>query len=174
MRGADLGQDLRISVDLLVPTDEAGRITEAGPYFRSRSALPGEGLIGGTSAGYWVQLYSTGMLKVRRLNPQAIVAFSSPIPDFDPAVFHRLETEALGENLQVWVDGRLISFDQGGKRVERVAIPPTWEGPPRIGQNQGAAGIAFAAVDNRGQIGGQRAKNTVVSAVKPSTRLPGR
>src|SRR6185503_12477228 len=69
IRGGDVGQDLRIAVDLLVPKDAEGHVTDAGPYFRSRRAGPGDGVIGGTSAGYWVQLYSTGMVKVKCLNP---------------------------------------------------------------------------------------------------------
>src|SRR5208337_2303384 len=38
LRGAAIGQDLRISMDLLVPTGPGGTITEGGPYFRSRRA----------------------------------------------------------------------------------------------------------------------------------------
>src|SRR5207302_5776316 len=58
-RGAIIGQDMNIRVDLLVPTDAARNITQAGPYFRSRCAATGDGVIGGTSAGYWVMLDST-------------------------------------------------------------------------------------------------------------------
>jgi DNA-binding winged helix-turn-helix (wHTH) protein len=166
LRGADVGQNLKMSVDVLVPADASGRVTNAGPYFRSRRAMAGDGLIGGESAGYWVRLYSTGMVKVRRLNPQAVVAFSSPMPDFDSAVFHQMEIEARGEGLQVWVDGQRIQFDQGGKTVDRIAIPPTWEGPPRIGRNEGSAGVAFGAEDNRNEIGSQRVRKLTV-AVEP-------
>ena len=163
LRGAELGQDLRISVELLVPADAARRITQAGPYFRSRRAAPGDGVIGGTSAGYWVQLLSTGTVKVKRLNPPAVVAFSKPPPGFDPAVFHQLETEARGASLTVRLDGSAVVFDQRGKPVQSVSIPSTWNGPPPVGQNQGTAGIAFGAEDNRTQLGGQQARNVRIT-----------
>lgn len=162
VEGADVGQDLRISMDVLTPTDATGKITQAGPYFRSRIAGPGDGLMGGTSAGYWVQLNSNGMVKVRRLNPLAVVAFSSAIPDFDTEIFHSLKMEARGTALQVWLDGKPLWLEQGGRRVDRVEIPAAWESPERVGQNQGTAGVFFGAEDNRGQIGGQRVKNLTV------------
>jgi len=162
VEGADMGQDLRISMDVLTPTDATGGITQAGPYFRSRIAGPGDGLMGGTSAGYWVQLHSNGMVKVRRLNPLAVVAFSSAIPVFDTDVFHSLKMEARGAGLQVWLDGKSVRFEQGGRQVDRVDIPAAWERPERVGENQGTAGVCFGAEDNRGQIGGQRVKNLIV------------
>ena len=162
VEGADAGQDLRISMEVQTPTDAAGNITQAGPYFRSRIAGSGDGLIGGTSAGYWVQLHSNGMIKVRRLNPLSVVAFTAPRPGFDAKIFHQLTTEARGAVLQVWLDGELVQFDQGGRGVDRVDIPPAWETPERVGDNQGAAGVAFGAEDNRSQIGGQRVRNLSV------------
>src|SRR5262249_27986258 len=96
LRGTDVGQDVHISVDLFVPTDAAGHTTEAGPYFRSRRAAPGDGIIGGTSAGYWVVLYSSGSVVLHRLNPHALVAFAT-IPPFDPAVFPHPQMAAGGE-----------------------------------------------------------------------------
>jgi DNA-binding winged helix-turn-helix (wHTH) protein len=156
LRGADVGQDLRISADLLVPADASGRMTQAGPFFRSRRAAPGDGIIGGRSAGYWVQLCGTGMVRVVRLNPGAIVAFS-PVPaGFDPGVFHHLEIVAQGTALETWVDGKRVTFSQEGKSVERVAMPSAWDG---IGDNQGAAGMAFGAQQARHEIGGQRVRN---------------
>jgi len=157
LRGADVGQDLRISADLLVPTDEAGHTTEGGPYFRSRRAGPGDGLIGGTSAGYWVVLYSSGAINVQRLNPNGVIAFAT-ISNFNASVFHHLEVAAVGERLQVRVDGDLIRFDHEGKQSMTVSIPPLWQGPPGIGNNRGTAGVAFSARQNRGAIGGQTVK----------------
>jgi hypothetical protein len=163
LEGADVGQDLHIAVDLLVPLSSDGRPTLAGPYFRSRLAAPGDGLIGGTSAGYWVQLQSDGMVKIKRMNPQSIVAFSDAMPSFDAAAFHHLELEARGESLQVWMDGEPVSFDQGGSRVTTVNVPSAWNGPPAVGVNQGAAGVAFATLpDDRSRAGGQRALNLSV------------
>jgi len=157
-RGADAGQDVRMSLDLLVPATEEGKSTQAGPYFRSRRAAPGDGLIGGTSAGYWIQLWSTGEVRVRRLNPQAVVAFSS-IPNFDSTVFHHMEVEARGNAMKASIDGRPIVFTQEGKSVESVAIPPAWEG---VGYNRGTAGIFFSSMDARGEAGGQQARNFVI------------
>ena len=149
-------------MDVQVPSDGSGSITQAGPYFRSRMAGPGDGLMGGRSAGYWVQLHSNGMVKVRRLNPLSVVAFTSPLAGFDTRVFHSLKMEAHGAALQVWLDGELLRFDQGDRRVDRVDIPPAWDTPERVGENHGAAGVAFGAEDNRGQIGGQRVRNLTI------------
>jgi hypothetical protein len=158
LRGTDVGQDLHIAADILVPGDAAGHTTEAGPYFRSRRAAPGDGLIGGTSAGYSVLLYSSGSVVVQRLNPMAVVAFAT-IPEFDNTVFHHLEMAAVGERLEVALDGTLLQFDQGGKQTNTVSIPPVWNGPPVIGYNRGTAGFAFSARQNRSSLGGQTAKN---------------
>ena len=160
--GAETGQNLRIQVELMVPSDPAGHYTEAGPYFRSRRAYAGDGLIGGTSAGYFVQLDSRGVVKVRRLYPQAVVAFSSAPAAFDSDMFHSLEVVAQGEVLRVRLDSRELSFDQGGRLTGAVAIPPEWEKSSPRGQNAGAAGIAFLTGD-RGKIGGQRARNIAVT-----------
>jgi len=163
LEGADAGQDLHIAVDLMVPLSADRRPTLAGPYFRSRLAAAGDGLIGGTSAGYWVQLISTGMVKIKRLNPWAMVAFSEADPAFDTANFHHLEMEVRGESLEIWLDGKVLSFDQGGNRVTHVQVPPAWLGPPAVGFNQGAAGVAFATLpEDRGLAGGQRARNLEV------------
>lgn len=158
VESADVGQDLRISADLLVPGDEAGHHTQAGPFLRSRLAASGDGIMGGTSAGFWVALDSNGTVTVRRLNPLAVVAFAS-ISRFDSAVPHHLETVAVGERLQVKLDGSLVAFTQEGRQTETVAILPLWKGPPAIGSNQGGAGIEFAAIDSRGMIGCQEARN---------------
>jgi DNA-binding winged helix-turn-helix (wHTH) protein len=166
LRGADAGQNLRISADFLVPIDSQGNATEAGPYFRSRAAMAGDGIIGGTSAGYWLQLHSSGLVRVKRLNPQATVAFSNPESDFDPTVFHRLAMEARGEWLAVWLDGKPVSFVHDGKMELEVSIPPAWNGPPRLGQNQGAAGVGFSSELSHGKAGGQRVKNLQVTRLE--------
>src|SRR5580704_12857941 len=51
IRGENLGQNVDIRVDLLVP-GSPGKLTNGGPYFRSRAAAAGDGIIGGSSAGY--------------------------------------------------------------------------------------------------------------------------
>jgi DNA-binding winged helix-turn-helix (wHTH) protein len=165
LHGADIGQNLRIAVDLLVPKDGAGHITEAGPYFRSRRAVPGNGIIGGTSGGYWVQLYSTGMVKVKCLNPWGMIAFSPALEGFDASAFHHLEIEAKGERLRVWLDSRLLEFEQGRKYAAVVPIPPAWNGPPRLGKNDGTAGIFAGCEDNRNLMGGQQARNLRVTSL---------
>ncbi len=155
--GANFGQDLRASGDFLVPTDATGHITQAGPYFRSRRAMAGDGLQGGTSAGYWVSLQSDGGITVKCLNPKAVVAFSSPVADFDAMTFHHLETEVRGGTVRVSLDGTGVAFDLGGHLAEDVPVPPLWD-KEHIGKNQGAAGVAFGTED-RGMVGGQRARN---------------
>jgi hypothetical protein len=161
-----LPQDLNISVDLLVPTDAAGHATLAGPFFRNRAVNPGDGIFGGESAGYWVQLSSTGEVKVRRLNPAALVAASARPASFNSSAMHKLEIAVQGTGLQVALDGKLVTFSQDGRTVTTVAVPPTWDGPPKTGLNQGRAGVAFGAEDGRGPIGGQRADNLIVTAYR--------
>lgn len=158
VRGADMGQDLNLAADFVVPTNAAGLITQAGPYFRSRTAAYADGIIGGESAGYWVQLHSTGEIKIKQLNPFAEIASSCKPASFDAGVQHKLEISARGSQLQVALDGKLQTFKQNGQVMTEVDIPPT------IGSNDGTAGIAFGAETNRGQIGGQRADNISIGA----------
>lgn len=166
VRGTDLGQDLNIRAELLVPTNAAGLITQAGPYFRSRAAAYGDGIIGGASAGYWVQLLSTGEIVVKSLNPWAPIATSGKPASFDPGAIHTLEIAAGADQLQVALDGRLQTFNQNDQLITKVNIPST------SGANDGTVGIAFGAEQNRGQIGGQRADNVTVTAFKPLDGLP--
>jgi len=166
LRGENVGQDLDMKMDILVPTDAAGNVSEGGPYFRSRAAAPGDGIVGGTSSGYWVQLHSNGLVRIKRLNPHAVVAFAAPRPGFDAAVFHHLEISARGRELRVWLDGDLLSLDQAGQVVTSVAIRPVWEGPPVAGHNDGAAGIAFGSELLNSNIWGQQVKNLTISAPK--------
>jgi len=170
-RGESVGQDLNIQVDLFTPTDAAGHITQAGPYFRSRAAAAGDGIGGGTSAGYWVALNSTGEVKIQRLNPLATVATSERQAAFDNQATHTLEVAAQGSVLQVSLDGWLLAFEQESKTVTTVAIPSAWENPP-VGDNDGTAGIQFAAEGNRGLIGGQRATRLLVTAPRSLSGLP--
>jgi len=156
--GETLLQDLYTRVDLLAPASSAG-IVQAGPYFRSRAAAPGDGIIGGTSAGYWVTLTSTGEVRLRGLNPNAVIASTGVPASFNATVFHTLEVVAQGSSLQVWLDSVLLTFTQNGASVTTVSLPAT------SGSNSGTAGIAFADEDNRGRAGGQQAKNLVIAQV---------
>ena len=124
-------------------------------------------MTGGTSAGYWVQLQSNGQVRIRRLNPAAVVAFTAPDTGFDAGAWHHLTIRVLGSGLQVWLADRLLRFDQGGRMVETVSIPSVWNGPPAVGRNDGAAGVAFATEFARGAGGGQEIANLVVSNAKP-------
>ncbi len=123
-----------------------------------RAANPGDGLIGGTSAGFWVQLLSTGQVRVVRLQPMATIGFSGTPAEFDAGVFHRLEAEVLGERLRVRLDGEPVEFDAGGARASAVLLEPKWESASPKGRNMGSAGIAFGASRNRGYGGGQQAR----------------
>ena len=157
-----MGQDLTIEAEIRTGGTVTGPLTEAGPYLRSRTSAPGDGIIGGTSAGYWVQLRSNGQVRVRRLNPYATIAFSAPNPAFDPAMFHRLSATARGETLQVSVDGKAVTFDQAGAAVTAVRLAPEWENLTPKGKNRGAAGIAFGAESNRNQASGQQVRQVRV------------
>jgi hypothetical protein len=160
IRGQNIGQDLNIRSDLLVPTDASGRITQAGLYLRNRAAARGDGILGGDSAGYWIQLHSTGEVKVKNVNAQTVVAASARPASFNTAIFHQLEVAAQGSSLQVALDGVLVTFTQNGASTTTVSIPAT------SGSNNGTAGIAFGAEGNRGLIGGQRADNLIVTAFR--------
>jgi hypothetical protein len=158
IRGETLAQDMDIRVDLLVP-GSPGKITNGGPYFRSRAAAAGDGIIGGTSAGYWVRLVSTGEVRVTGLNPFALIATTGAPASFNAGVVHTLEAAARGSILQVTLDGVLQTFTQNGSPVTIVSLPAT-------GTNDGTVGIAFSSEDNRGLAGGQRASNLVISAIR--------
>jgi DNA-binding winged helix-turn-helix (wHTH) protein len=152
LRGADLGQDLSITMDLSVLRDAQGHTTEAGPYFRSRRAYPGDGIVGGTSSGYWVKLYSSGEVRVFQLRPLVRIGVAPAPEQFDSGRFHHLEAEAKGAELRVWLDGAPVMFEQDGHHVQSIAILGT-------GTGRGTAGVAFSADANRGAAGGQRVKN---------------
>ncbi|MFN7939609.1 MAG: LamG-like jellyroll fold domain-containing protein [Bryobacteraceae bacterium] len=173
-RPADLGQDLYASVELLTPAGENGHHTQAGPFFRSRRAAPGDGIQGGSSAGFWVRLHSSGIVTVRRLNPMSTVAFTRPRPNFDPARFHTLEVALKANTLEAALDGELLTFEQAGRSVPTVALHPDWEGPPPVGENRGSTGIYFGAEGNRGLLGGQQARNWQLLPYRPLTPAPTR
>jgi len=177
IRAANLGQDLRIEAEYRFATAPvagtgSGPITEAGPFFRSRPAAPSDGLIGGTSAGYWVQLLSTGQVRVLRLNPQATVAFTKAalVPkSWNPESWHKLVAEVRGDRLQVLLDGRAVAFD-GVDGPGGVRLDAKWEATTPVGSNRGGTGIAFGASQHRGQAGGQQVRNIKVErlpAVSP-------
>jgi hypothetical protein len=167
LRGADLGQDLTITVELLVPRSASGDLVQAGPYFRSRAAAPGDGIMGGTSAGYWVQLHSSGKVSVKCLNPAHTVAFTQPSAAFDDRAFHRLEVAVRGEELKASLDGRALTFNQGDRLTGIVQVQPHWERVPEAGQNHGTVGIAFSSEPLRPQAGGQRARGFTVRPDSP-------
>jgi DNA-binding winged helix-turn-helix (wHTH) protein len=158
LRGADLGQDVRIGLDIELSRDAEGRTTEGGPYLRSRRAYPGDGIAGGASGGYWVKLGSDGQIRVWQLRPFHAIAASAAPPRFDAQRSHRLEVAAEGGSLQVWLDGRKTQFEQDGRVVDAVAIQATPAG-------MGTAGVAFSADRNRGTLGGQRVRNLTVESL---------
>jgi hypothetical protein len=172
-RGSSVGQDLDMSVDLLVPTDGSGNVSDAGLYFRNRAAFDNDGLLGGASfdpsGGYWVRLLSTGKIEVVDMRNGSVVASTSAPASFDTTVFHHLAIAFKGSSLQVTLDGVLQSFHQGGNTVTNVSIPPTalpgdtaFAGDAYAG-DAGTVGIAFGSPNNRGQIGGQEAENLVIT-----------
>jgi len=167
VRGAasiDMGQDLRIEADIRTSGNASDQLTEAGPFFRSRRSAAGDGIMGGTSAGYWVQLKSNGHVAMRRLHPASTVAFTVSVPaGFDPSKFHRLAVEVKGGSARVWLDGELLTFDQAGRKTSEVDLPAAWETAEPKGRNGGAAGFAVGAEANRTKAGGQEIRNIRVT-----------
>ena len=154
-RGIDMGQNLNIRVDLLVPSDSAGNTTISGPYFHSRGAAAADGILGGDAAGYWVGLDSRGFVKITDTHRNVAIAQTSQPTSFDNTVFHTLEVAVSGTTLQAALDGAVLSFVMGdGTAVQTVTIPAT------AGTNDGTAGVAF---QRSGAIGGQRARNLIVT-----------
>lgn len=154
-RGQDMGQTFNIRVDVLVPADAAGNSTVAGPYFHSRGAAAADGILGGDAAGYWVQLGSSGKVSIVDKHRAATFANTSTPASFDRTVFHTLEAAVTGTTVQAALDGSLLTFTLGdGTSAETVTIP--YSG----GSNDGTAGIGF---QRSGAIGGQRARNLVVT-----------
>jgi len=110
-RGETIAQDLDIAVDLLVPASSAG-VVQAGPYFRARSAAPGDGIVG--AAGYWVALTSTGEVAIRGLSPNAVIATTGSPASFDATRFHTLEMVAQGSREEL----QTAKFGLGTSRAE--------------------------------------------------------
>jgi hypothetical protein len=156
-RGQNMGQDFNIAVDVLVPGDSAGNSAAAGPYFRNRAAAAQDGILGGDSAGYWVQLDGAGLVKVVDAHTNTALVKTSPPASFDNTVFHTLQVAVSGSTLQVSLDGALLTFTQGSSPVQTVKLPTTG------GSNDGTAGIAFTLASGSGQIAGAGADNLVVT-----------
>lgn len=154
-RGVNMGQTFNIRVDVLVPADSAGNTTVAGPYFHSRGAAAADGILGGDAAGYWVELDSSGKVTILDTHRNAAFARTSTPTSFDRTVFHTLEAAVTGTTVQAALDGSVLSFIlSDGTTTQTVTIPAT------AGSNDGTAGIGFQRV---GPIGGQRARNLVVT-----------
>lgn len=166
--GEGLGQDLDIKVDLLVPASSAGMV-QAGPYFRSMSFSSGGGIF--NVNGYWVSLTNKGEVRVRRLDLDQMVATTGVPASFDATVYHTLEMVARGLTLQVYLDGKGLSFlpnclNNPGHSPNFVCTGPSVTAvslPPQEGSNAGTVGIVFGDEDNRGMLAGQRAKNLVIA-----------
>ncbi len=154
-RGENLGDSLSVQMAVRVPSDASNRVTQAGPYFRSRAAALGETILGTSSAGFWVQLDSTGAVKVKNLANDAVIAQSERVQGFDPSIWHVLEIGATSTILFVTLDGRQVTFANGQPIAPLPAI---------AANNQGGTGVAFGSEGNRNQIGGQQVKDVIVSA----------
>ncbi|HTS50288.1 MAG TPA: choice-of-anchor D domain-containing protein [Bryobacteraceae bacterium] len=162
-RGASLAPDLDIVVDVYVPMT-GSYITDAGPYFRSRAAAPGDGLGGGTSSGYWTEVFSTGQVVVNQLNPFGVIAQTAIPASFDSTLVHTLEAHVQGTSLQVTLDGTLQTFTQNGATTTTVTVSTA--------SNDGSAGISFGAQMNPGLAAGQTASNLVISSVGSAVGIP--
>jgi hypothetical protein len=89
---------------------------------------------------------STGQVRVQRLYPNAMLAFSNVPERFDAKVFHHLEAAAHGETLEVALDGNPVTFDADGIRGTALPIPPVWQTVSPKCNNGGSAGRSGDAV----------------------------
>ena len=165
-RGENLGTTLNMAMKLLVPSGVGGGITEAGPYFGNRAAAVHDGILGGSSAGYWVRLHSDGSVTVKNCNSLLTVTSTGTPGNFVANAWHRFEIALSGSSLQVALDGRRVTFKEGGQQVTTLTLPASGGSPA------GAAGIAFGCEQNRGQAGGQQADDIVLTAFRSLTSLP--
>ena len=156
-RGQDIGQNLNLVVDLLIPSDSSGNSAVAGPYFHNRGAAAADGILGGDSGGYWMQLDSSGRVKVVDAHTATAIANSGQPAGFDNTVFHTLEVAVSGATLQATLDRGLVTFTQGSGTTNTVSIPATG------GSNDGTGGVAFALASGSGRIGGASADNLIVT-----------
>ncbi len=164
-RVENLGSDLNISVDEVVPRDAAtGTITEAGPLLRDEADAASGGAVQTSVIGYWVSLNSLGEVRVKNLSTSApflVVASGGRPGSFDATAFHKLDVRVHGEELQASLDDVLLTFKQAGQLTKTVKLGTTTD------QRRGAAGLFFGAEDNPGQAGGQRVRSLVVSVYQP-------
>ncbi len=178
-RGTSVGQDLDITVNLLVPTDSADDTTDAGIFFRSRAAFTNDGIVGGEpfdpSGGYWVRLTNTGVIQVVDLRNNTVTATTAQPQSFDSTKFHTLEVAFQGNGLQVALDGFLQIFGADGTTV---AIPSTGlpgdatlPGDVSPG-NAGCAGLAFGVQPSGKGATGTEATNLMVTNFSSIAGLP--
>ena len=178
-RGTSVGQDLDITVSLLVPAGSGGSSSYAGIFFRSRAAFTNDGIVGGEpfdpSGGYWVRLASTGVIQVVDLRNNMVTAYTARPASFNATGFHTLEVAFQGNGLQVALDGVLQNFNEGGNTV---AIPSTGlpgdttlTGDVSAG-NDGTAGIAFGDPPEGGGASGGEVKDLIVTSYSSIASLP--
>ncbi|MBK9169984.1 MAG: choice-of-anchor D domain-containing protein [Bryobacterales bacterium] len=162
VRGEALRSDFNIRAKFLLPGGVF--ISQGGLFVRGRALGRGESLHGEDAAGYWVQLHSTGEVKVQSLATRAPFATTGRPASFDLGAWHTLEVSVKGFLIEVAVDGKLQTFRQDGRLGTTVRI-----GAER---HDGTAGIAVGAEDNENQIGGQRIDNLVVTEYDSLSALP--
>ena len=178
-RGTPIGQDLDITVNLLVPTDSADDTTDGGIFFRSRAAFTNDGLVGGEpfdpSGGYWVRLTNSGVIQVVDLRTNTVTASTTQPESFDSTIFHRLEVAFNGNGVQVALDGYLQIFGADGPTV---AIPSTGlpgdstlPGDVSPG-NDGCAGLAFGVQPSGKGATGTEATDLMVTSFSSIAGLP--
>ncbi len=164
IRGAAIGQDLYIKVNVLVPKDNNGNISEAGPFLRGRAAARGDTLIGEGNTGYWAALDSTGHLRVIDLATDESM-FELVLSPFDPTLFYTVELTAQGNSIQARVSGPVRHA--AGERVVSMNGSAQIKPERASSTTDGTVGINFGVSANPGMIGGQRADNLIVTEYQP-------
>ncbi|MBX3050633.1 MAG: IPT/TIG domain-containing protein [Caldilineaceae bacterium] len=159
IRGINLGEDLYVSVDVLVPTDASNRITQAGPFLRGRAASRGDGLGGGSNTGYWAVLDSTGHVRIVDLSNGANLT-EFDVSNFDPTRFYKIEMTAQSTIIRAKISGPV--GNRAADDYQEVILSATVRQTRASAATDGTVGISFGAGPNRGLIGGQRADNLIV------------
>jgi hypothetical protein len=155
-----VGQSATIRADYLLPTG-----TQAGPFFHTRAWVTGDPLLATVNSGFWVQLHSTGEVKIRRVENGETLAVSRVVTGFDNTRFHTLEASLISGSMTVKLDGVVLSFPSGGSQVSSVVLPTT------AGTNAGTAGIGFSS-EAGGTASGQQVRDMVVSVPGSGLVIP--
>jgi hypothetical protein len=123
-------------------------------------------MVGGVGVLAAAALYLGGSVRTGASVPTATVARTEFVDIMElRSDIRPVRSVVLGAPMQSG-ELQIVRLVKNGSAVTTVSVPPT------SGQNNGAAGIAFSAEDNRGLIGGQQADNLVVTSYRSLSANP--